>query len=119
MPSRLAPNPILRTGSSDLLRDLDLTDDELRYLLQLADDVKRFPGEYATALAGKSIAWQISHDSGRAASGTLDQIHAVGGQLGVTCVPWALSVNVHGFYEYHAEDRFQGGSFGVSVAKKF
>jgi hypothetical protein len=37
----------------------------------------------------------------------------------MTYVPWFLSINVHGFYEYSAEDRFRGGSFGVSVAKKF
>jgi len=63
--------------------------------------------------------WQITHDSGSAASTTLDQVHTVGGQLGLTYVPWVLSVNVHGFYEYLAKDRFQGGSFGISVAKKF
>lgn len=63
--------------------------------------------------------WQITHDSGSAATSTLDQVHAVGGQLGLTYLPWFLSVNLHGFYEYSAEDRFQGGSFGVSVAKKF
>ena len=63
--------------------------------------------------------WQITHDSGSAATSTLDQVHAVGGQLGLTYVPWFLSIHFHGFYEYLAEDRFQGGSFGVSVAKKF
>jgi hypothetical protein len=30
-----------------------------------------------------------------------------------------LSVNFHGFYEFAAQDRFQGQSFGVSIAKKF
>src|SRR6266700_1707073 len=63
--------------------------------------------------------WQITHDSGSAATNTLDQVHAVGGQLGLTYLPWVLSVNLHGFYEYLAEDRFQGGSFGLSIAKKF
>jgi len=63
--------------------------------------------------------WQITHDSGSVATDTLDQIHAVGGQLGLTYIPWILSVNVHGFYEYDAQDRFQGGSFGVNIAKKF
>jgi hypothetical protein len=63
--------------------------------------------------------WQISHDSGSAATSTLDQIHAVGGQLGMAYLPWNLSVNLHGFYEYLAKDRFQGGSFGVNIAKKF
>ncbi|PWU04121.1 MAG: ornithine carbamoyltransferase [Terriglobia bacterium] len=47
---------ILKTSGSDLLRDLDLTDDELIYLLDLASDVKRTPANYANALAGKSIA---------------------------------------------------------------
>jgi ornithine carbamoyltransferase len=55
LPSLLAANPLLKTSSPDLLRDLDLTDDELQYLLDLADDVKRFPADYALALAGKSI----------------------------------------------------------------
>ncbi|MBV9743487.1 MAG: ornithine carbamoyltransferase [Acidobacteriia bacterium] len=56
MPSRLAANPILKASGSDLLRDLDLTDDELQYLLELAADVKRCPADYAQSLAGKSIA---------------------------------------------------------------
>jgi ornithine carbamoyltransferase len=56
LPSRLAANPLLKTSAPDLLRDLDLTGDELEYLLDLADDVKRFPADYDRALAGKSIA---------------------------------------------------------------
>ena len=47
---------ILKAQSPDLLRDLDLTDDELVYLLNLADDVKRSPDEYAHALDNQSIA---------------------------------------------------------------
>src|SRR5437763_9784984 len=56
MAALLNPNQILKTTASDLLRDLDLTDDELRYLLELAAAVKRSPGAYAHALPGKSIA---------------------------------------------------------------
>jgi hypothetical protein len=63
--------------------------------------------------------WQITNDSGSAANNIRDQVHAVGGQLGLTYVPWALSMNSHGFYEYAAKDRFQGQSFGLSIAKKF
>jgi len=63
--------------------------------------------------------WQITDDSGSAASNTRDQVHAVGGQLGLTYMPWVASLNVHGFYEYDAQNRFQGGSFEVSIAKKF
>jgi hypothetical protein len=44
---------------------------------------------------------------------------SVGGQLGLTYVPWVLSVNFHGFEEYAARDHFQGASFGVNIAKKF
>jgi hypothetical protein len=63
--------------------------------------------------------WQITDDSGSAASSTRDEVHAVGGQLGLTYLPWMLSVNFHGFYEFAAKDRFQGGSFGITLAKKF
>src|SRR5664280_2088770 len=56
MPTMFAPNRILKMNASDLLRDLDLTDDELRYLLNLAAEVKQSPRDYAHGLDGKSIA---------------------------------------------------------------
>ena len=56
MPAGPDPSQIVKTNASDLLRDLDLADDELRYLLDLAAAVKRSPGDYSQALAGKSIA---------------------------------------------------------------
>ena len=49
------PNQILKTSGPDLLRDLDLTDDELLYLLDLAAEVKQSPADYAQVLTGKSI----------------------------------------------------------------
>ena len=52
----LDPSRIMKAHAFDLLRDLDLADDELRYLLDLAAAVKRSPGDYSQALAGKSIA---------------------------------------------------------------
>src|SRR5258707_946408 len=51
-----APNQILKAAGADLLRDLDLTDDELLYLLDLAAEVKASPARYGRALEGKSIA---------------------------------------------------------------
>ncbi|HWC98387.1 MAG TPA: ornithine carbamoyltransferase [Candidatus Sulfopaludibacter sp.] len=48
--------PILKTNTPDLLRDLDLTNDELAYLLDLAADVKQSPASYAHALDNQSIA---------------------------------------------------------------
>ena len=50
------PRGIRKLAASDFLRDQDLTGDELLSLLDLADAVKRDPGDYAQALAGKSIA---------------------------------------------------------------
>jgi len=47
---------ILKFSGSDLLRDLDLTDEELNHLLDLAAEVKQSPRDYARALDGKAIA---------------------------------------------------------------
>jgi ornithine carbamoyltransferase len=52
----ISANQIAKLSSPDLLQDLDLTDDELASLLELAADIKRSPRAYAKALAGKSIA---------------------------------------------------------------
>src|ERR1700684_907646 len=47
---------ILKANAPDLLTDLDLSNDELSYLLDLAVEVKRAPRKFAQSLAGKSIA---------------------------------------------------------------
>jgi ornithine carbamoyltransferase len=51
-----APNQIVKMSAADLLRDLDLTDDEHLSLLDLASAVKQSPRDYAHALDGKYIA---------------------------------------------------------------
>jgi ornithine carbamoyltransferase len=56
MAACIAPNQITRISAPDLSRDLDLTNDELSYLLDLAHDVKHSPRDYARSLAGTSIA---------------------------------------------------------------
>ena len=50
-----APNQILKTAAPDFLKDLDLTDDELLYLLDLAAEVKSSPADYAHSLDGKNV----------------------------------------------------------------
>jgi ornithine carbamoyltransferase len=50
-----APNQILKTAAPDFLKDLDLTGDELLYLLDLADEVKASPADYAHSLDGKNV----------------------------------------------------------------
>jgi len=51
----IAAQPITQVAATDLVRDLDLTDDEVQYLLDLAGKVKRAPAKFARALAGKYI----------------------------------------------------------------
>lgn len=76
-----------------------------------------------TVLAEVGVAgydtWQITDDSGSAAKNVHDQVHAIGGQLGITHVPWNAVLNFHYFYEFAAKDRFQGQVLAVSLAKKF
>ena len=55
MATILAAQPVAKAAASDLVRDLDLTDDEVIYLLDLAAKVKRTPAKYARALSGKYI----------------------------------------------------------------
>jgi hypothetical protein len=64
--------------------------------------------------------WQVTGDDGvDATSSARDRVHAVGIQLGLTHAPWGAVMNLHWFYEYAAQDRFQGQAFGLNLAKKF
>src|ERR1700719_2077433 len=55
MATSIAARPISKVAAHDFARDLDLTDDELNYLLDLAGKVKRAPSKFARALGGKYI----------------------------------------------------------------
>ena len=79
MAAMFAPNQILKTNAADLLRDLDLSDGELLYLLDLAAEVKQSPGDYAQALAGKSIALLFEKPSLRTKLTFELAIHQLGG----------------------------------------
>jgi ornithine carbamoyltransferase len=48
--------PVARAGASDLRSDLDLSIDQLSYLLDLTQQVKQSRPRYASALKGRSIA---------------------------------------------------------------
>jgi hypothetical protein len=65
--------------------------------------------------------WQISDTTGSLVQSpdARSQVSGIGGQLGVTYVPWNLILNFRGFYEYHAEERVQGASFSINLVKKF
>lgn len=65
--------------------------------------------------------WQITDSTGSAAASNSgrSQVHGVGGQLGLTYVPWSAFITFHGYYEYAAEARFQGASIGLNLGIKF
>ncbi len=56
MATLIAAQPVTQVAATDLVRDLDLTDDEVQCLLDLAGKVKRTPAKFARALAGKYLA---------------------------------------------------------------
>jgi hypothetical protein len=65
--------------------------------------------------------WQISDTTGSLITSPSERtkVSGIGGQLGVTYLPWNVSLNFRGFYEYHSELRVQGASFGINLSKKF
>ncbi len=105
-------------------QDFDLTPGQnltfnygLSQYLPLTDDHKLIldigPAGYSS--------WQITDDTGSDATNPSDhmQVHGVGGQLGLAYVPWHAAMNFHYFYEYAADNRFQGQSIGLNFAMKF
>ena len=56
MAGLISPNQIARIANADLLSDLDLSGDELHYLLDLGLEVKQAPRAWAHALTGKYLA---------------------------------------------------------------
>jgi hypothetical protein len=65
--------------------------------------------------------WQISDTSGSLVQSPSSRtcVSGIGGQLGVTYVPWNFVLNFRGYYEYYAEARVQGASFSINLVKKF
>src|ERR1017187_2277970 len=58
-----APNRILKTAARDFLKDLDLTGDELLYLLDLAPAVKPSPEDYPHSPDGKQAGMLLEKPS--------------------------------------------------------
>src|SRR5262249_24371872 len=70
--------------------------------------------------AGNST-WQVTDDRGQDAHNpdVHDQIHSIGGQLGVTYMPWKSAVYFRYMQEYGAHDRFQGNVVALNFAVAF
>jgi hypothetical protein len=48
-----------------------------------------------------------------------DQIHGIGGQIGLASVPWDASFTLRYLTEYNAEARFEGDLYTLTIAKGF
>lgn len=55
MATPITANTIGKVAAGDLTRDLDLSQEELIYLLELSSQVKRNPARYASALSGRYL----------------------------------------------------------------
>lgn len=118
---RLAVATALTYEINDEKDDFDLTPGQVLTLnwglsqyLPLREDQKLL---LEVGAAGYD-SWQITEDGGSdpRITGALDRVHAAGGQLGLTYVPWNAALNVRYLYEFASEDRFQGQSVGVNLA---
>src|SRR5690349_5555217 len=74
-----ASSSTCRLGSTDFLRDTDVRADELLALLDLADDVKRSPGGYASTLQARPIALMFEKPSLRTRCTFEIGVHQLGG----------------------------------------
>jgi len=66
--------------------------------------------------------WQVEKDSGSDVNrrfNVKDQVHAAGGQIGLTYVPWKAFMVFHGLQEFGAEARFEGQFYTVTIGKGF
>ncbi len=68
-----------RLHATDFLRDTDVRADELVALLDLADEIKRSPGDYTSALGGQSVVIMFEKPSLRTRCTFEIGIHQLGG----------------------------------------
>lgn len=66
--------------------------------------------------------WQVDNDSGSDVIDVLnvkDEIHGIGGQVGLAYVTWNASLTFRYISEYDAEARFEGDLYVLTLAKGF
>jgi ornithine carbamoyltransferase len=79
MPGSAAISRSCRLDATDFLRDTDVRAEELLALLDLADDIKRSPGAYTSALGGRSVVLMFEKPSLRTRCSFEIGIHQLGG----------------------------------------
>jgi ornithine carbamoyltransferase len=79
MPGSVAISRPCRLAASDFLRDTDVRPEELVALLDLADEVKRSPGDYTSTLGGRSVVLMFEKPSLRTRCTFEIGIHQLGG----------------------------------------
>jgi hypothetical protein len=66
--------------------------------------------------------WQVDNDSGSDVIDVLkvkDEVHGIGGQVGLAYVPWNASLVFRYIGEYYAEARFEGDLYVLTLVKGF
>lgn len=65
--------------------------------------------------------WKLTDDTGSDSlnGDVYDQVHAAGGQLGLTYVPWNVVLSFHYLYEFASKARFQGQVLSLDLGLKF
>jgi ornithine carbamoyltransferase len=79
--------PILKASAQDFACDLDLSEDEVTYLLNLADSVKASPGRYADSLRGRYLSLLFEKPSLRTRLTFELAIKQLGGDSVTACGP--------------------------------
>lgn len=79
MHSSIATSRVCRLAALDFLRDTDVRSDELYALLDLANEVKRSPGDFAGVLNGQSVVLMFEKPSLRTRCTFEIGIHQLGG----------------------------------------
>ena len=79
MPGSVAISRPCRLAATDFLRDTDVQTEELVALLDLADEIKRSPGDFTSALGGRSLVLMFEKPSLRTRCTFEIGIHQLGG----------------------------------------
>jgi len=79
MPGSVAVSRPCRLAATDFLRDTDVQTEELVALLDLADEIKRSPGDFTSALGGRSLVLMFEKPSLRTRCTFEIGIHQLGG----------------------------------------